>query len=87
MHDPVAVFAAMRPQSFQNNGHEQFVVLVDSSTGHTAPSRRSAGCGKTVVRKLHEHEMGIKIPTSIDADAFWDQIEYCLATADSDIDS
>ena len=86
MHDPVAVFAAMKPQLFQNNGHEHFVVLVDSFTGYTAPSRRAAGCGKTVVKKLHEHEMGIRIPTSVDVDAFWSQIEYCLAKAESDMD-
>ena len=82
MHDPIAVFAAMRPNLFRNNNHEHFAVLVDSFTGYTAPSRRSAGCGKTVVRKLHDNEMGIKIPTATNLDAFWDQMEYCLNTAD-----
>ena len=86
MHDPVAVLAAMKPQLFQNNGHEHFVILVDSFAGYTAPSRRAASCGKLVVRKLHEHEMGIKIPTRVDVDEFWSQIEYCLTKAESDGD-
>lgn len=83
MHDPVAVFAAMKPHLFCSSNHEHFAVLVNSFTGYSVPSRRSAGCGKTVARKLHDHEIGIRIPTTTDIDAFWDEMKHCLTAADS----
>ena len=85
MHDPVAVFAAIRPHLFYSDDDEHFAVLINSFTGYSVPSRRSAGCGKTVVRKLHDHEIGIKVPTATDIDVFWDEIEHCLAAADSEM--
>ena len=82
MHDPVAVFAAMNPDAFHGSEGDFYAVLVDSFTGYTVPSRRTAGCGKTVLRRLREHELGIKIPTSFDIDIFWKQIETSLSIAD-----
>jgi len=87
LHDPLAVAAALCPALFDDNGGERFEVCVVKGDGKGAGgceggNGRQGECGRTVVRMLEKGAEGVRIPRTLDIDAFWCLIDLALGVAE-----
>jgi uridine nucleosidase len=89
LHDPLAVFAVLAPQLFEDLDGERFAVhvvcggddSVGAATGEERPSR-AGQCGRTVVRLLDKGESGVRIPREVDVATFWECLNTALKSAE-----
>lgn len=92
-HDPLAVAAVLQPDLFFENmtgtgtgtggNGERFAVqvIIDGEHGASDHVRSNSGsqCGRTVATLLPAHELGVRIPRSLDAEKVWRMLDDCLA--------
>lgn len=91
-HDPLAVAAVLQPDLFFANttgtgtgtgNGERFAVqvIIDGEHGASDHVRSNSGsqCGRTVATLLPAHELGVRIPRSLDAEKVWRMLDDCLA--------
>ncbi|KAI9806369.1 MAG: hypothetical protein M1825_006484 [Sarcosagium campestre] len=82
LHDPVAV-AALLPTHvvpFDDGSGERWLVEVTTTGRH---GEEGSKAGMTTATRLELGERGIRIPRALDVEAFWAQIEQCVARAES----
>ena len=86
LHDPLAVAAALWPALFDDNDGERFEVCVVTDCAKTAGDGgkhgREGECGRTVVRMLEKGAEGVRIPRTLDIDAFWCLVDLALGVAE-----
>jgi len=80
LHDPLAVFAVLEADAFDDWGGERWVVSVDCSEGPRA--------GETVAVPVQRQEGneavggGVKIPRSVDLKRFWGAVDDALSAVE-----
>jgi uridine nucleosidase len=88
LHDPLAVYAVLAPQMFEDQGGERFAVHVVCGADDCVwaagaqPKSRTGECGRTVVALLGEGDPGVRIPREVDVAAFWSCLNEALASAE-----
>jgi len=86
LHDPLALVAALWPPLFDDNGGERFEVTVVRDGGTKTEGEDEAGregeCGRTVVKMLERGAEGVRIPRTLNIDAFWCLIDLALSVAE-----
>jgi uridine nucleosidase len=86
LHDPLAVAAVFTPELFDDLGGERFSVYVvregdDSIEDHTRHRKNIGQCGRTIARLLKKGEEGVRIPRTLNVEAFWLLINNALQNA------
>lgn len=74
LHDPLAVYAVLEPDAFDDRGWERWDVKVDCSEGERA--------GETVAVPSDRQGHGVKIPRAVELTRFWSSIDKALAGAE-----
>jgi uridine nucleosidase len=82
LHDPLAVFAVLAPQLFEDLQGERFAVHVVCA-GDDCGEPRPGQCGRTVVRRLAKGEAGVRIPREVDVATFWECLNRALKSAEN----
>ncbi len=82
LHDPIAMFAALLPECFDDRAGERFAVFVHSAGTYSAPSKRTDHSGRTIAKRLNPGEAGIRIPVGVQQDVFWACIEKAMKLAE-----
>lgn len=87
LHDPIAVVAALAPALFEDCGGERFNMYVccDGEPNGFRWRRdfaESGELGRTVVSPVEQGQDAVRIPRTLDIDAFWMLIELALEAAE-----
>jgi uridine nucleosidase len=83
LHDPLAVAAAIEPETFNDVGGERFLVDVVTEGVHAADKASVGELGRTKVTKLPMGQPGVRIPRGLDVTRFWYLTELALRSADA----
>lgn len=83
LHDPLAVAAAIEPETFNDAGGERFLVDVVTEGVHAADKASVGELGRTKVTKLPMGQPGVRIPRGLDVTRFWYLTELALRSADA----
>lgn len=90
VHDPLAVAAAYAEALFDDCGGERFEVNVVTEGAHNPVSAglpAASQCGRTIATPVPRGSKGVRIPRSLDADAIWRDIWYCLEASEQAVAS
>ncbi|XTI93985.1 Inosine/uridine-preferring nucleoside hydrolase [Cenococcum geophilum] len=83
LHDPLAVAAAIEPETFNDVGGERFLVDIVTKGVHAADKASVGELGRTKVTKLPMGQPGVRIPRGLDVTRFWYLTELALRSADA----
>ena len=81
LHDPLAVFAVLEPDAFDDRGDERWRVNVDTSNGERAGETTAVPLG-TDTNGDAIREEGVRIPRSVHLGRFWDAVDNALRAAE-----
>ena len=81
LHDPLAVFAVLEPDAFEDRGGERWRVCVDTSDGERA-GETTAVLAERNLYGNHSGEEGVRIPRSVDLGRFWGAVNNALGAAE-----
>jgi len=76
LHDPLAVFAVLEPDRFDDRSGERWRVSVDTSDGE-----RTGDTTAMLVEK-ESGEEGVRIPRSVNLGRFWGAVDNALGAAE-----
>ena len=77
LHDPLAVFAVLEPDAFDDCGGERWDISVDVGDGERA--------GETVATPRGDGRVGdVRIPRSVDLGRFWQAVDHALGVVEGD---
>ena len=76
LHDPLAVFAVLEPDAFEDRNGARWRVNVDTSDGERA------GETTAVLEEKESGEEGVRIPRGVDLGRFWGAVDNALGAAE-----
>ena len=86
LHDPLAVFAVIEPDKFDDEDGQRWDVDIVIESGNYHPKKNPDNhVGQTIIRRS-ANKRGVRIPRGVDIDWFWRTIDEVLQTAETRID-
>lgn len=87
LHDPLAVAVVLYDEhddslAFDDRNGERWDVHVVTDGIHSDDDCERGQLGRTIISNSKEKGVGVRIPSSVDAERFWDLVEECLQSAD-----